>query len=175
MVASTNICIKYSPLTYWGRDKMDAIFQTPFSNGWSWIKMYVCVCVCVWRGWGLGLGLVGVCRCDCQVMEWLIRVGIHIPNIMVTSSNGNIFRVTGPLCGKFTGDRWIPGQWGRTLMLSLICAWNNCNAITWIVISNSLDIDFIHGDIHGWSCKKIKCLSKQFIITRKPTRHDGRL
>ena len=28
--------------------------------------------------------------------------------IMMTSSNGNIFRVTGPLCGEFTGDRWIP-------------------------------------------------------------------
>ena len=27
---------------------------------------------------------------------------------MMTSSNGNIFRVTGPLCGEFTGDRWIP-------------------------------------------------------------------
>ena len=29
-------------------------------------------------------------------------------NTMMTSSNGNIFRVTGPLCGEFTGDRWIP-------------------------------------------------------------------
>ena len=28
--------------------------------------------------------------------------------VMVTSSNGNIFRVTGPLCGEFTGGRWIP-------------------------------------------------------------------
>ena len=27
--------------------------------------------------------------------------------IMMTSSNGNIFRVTGPLCGEFTGHRWI--------------------------------------------------------------------
>ena len=27
---------------------------------------------------------------------------------MVTSSNGNIFRVTGPLCGEFTGHQWIP-------------------------------------------------------------------
>ena len=27
---------------------------------------------------------------------------------MMTSLNGNIFRVTGPLCGEFTGDRWIP-------------------------------------------------------------------
>ena len=27
---------------------------------------------------------------------------------MMTSSNGSIFRVTGPLCGDFTGHRWIP-------------------------------------------------------------------
>ena len=26
----------------------------------------------------------------------------------MTSSNGNIFRVTGPLCREFTGHRWIP-------------------------------------------------------------------
>ena len=26
----------------------------------------------------------------------------------MTSSNGNIFRGTGPLCGEFTGHRWIP-------------------------------------------------------------------
>ena len=28
--------------------------------------------------------------------------------VMMTSSNGSIFRVTGPLCGEFTGHRWIP-------------------------------------------------------------------
>ena len=28
--------------------------------------------------------------------------------IMMTSSNGNIFHVTGHLCGEFTGPRWIP-------------------------------------------------------------------
>ena len=27
---------------------------------------------------------------------------------MMTSSNGNIFRVTGHLCGEFIGHRWIP-------------------------------------------------------------------
>ena len=27
---------------------------------------------------------------------------------MMTSSNGNVFCVTGPLCGEFTGQRWIP-------------------------------------------------------------------
>ena len=26
----------------------------------------------------------------------------------MASSNGNIFRVTGPLCGEFTGYRWLP-------------------------------------------------------------------
>ena len=29
-------------------------------------------------------------------------------NFMMTSSNGNIFRFTGHLCGEFTGHRWIP-------------------------------------------------------------------
>ena len=53
---------------------------------------------------------------------------------MITSSNGNIFRVTGPLCGEFTGVRGIPrspvnspnkGQWRGALMFSLICIWIN--------------------------------------------------
>ena len=29
---------------------------------------------------------------------------------MMTSSNGNIFRVTGPLCGEFTGPGEFPPQ-----------------------------------------------------------------
>ena len=29
-----------SELTHWGRDKMAAIFQTTFSNAFSWIKMF---------------------------------------------------------------------------------------------------------------------------------------
>ena len=70
---------------------------------------------------------------------------------MMTSSNGNISRVTGPLCGEFTGHRWIPrtkasdaelwcfydlrlnkqlnkqsrGWWFETLSCSL---WRHCNA-----------------------------------------------
>ena len=42
---------------------------------------------------------------------------------MMTSSNGNIFRVTGLLCGEFTGDRWIPRTKGSDA--ELICAWIN--------------------------------------------------
>ena len=45
---------------------------------------------------------------------------------MMTSSNGNIFRVTGLLCGN-RGPVNSPhkGQWRRALMFSLICAWIN--------------------------------------------------
>ena len=65
----------------------------------------------------------------------------------MTSSNGNIFRVTGPLCSEFTDPRWIPftkasdaelidlrlnkqlnkqsqGWWFETLSRSL---WRHCN------------------------------------------------
>ena len=46
--------------------------------------------------------------------------------------------------------------WWRHNRLLMTSQWpDNCDAITWIVISNSLDIDFIHGDIHGRSCKKL--------------------
>ena len=31
-----------------------------------------------------------------------------LPSSMMRPSNGNIFRVTSPLCGEFTGHRWIP-------------------------------------------------------------------
>ena len=47
---------------------------------------------------------------------------------VMTSSNGNIFRVTGPLCREFTGHRWIPhhkSQWRGALIFSLICFWIN--------------------------------------------------
>ena len=42
---------------------------------------------------------------------------------MMTSSNGNIFRVTGHFCAKFTGFRKFhhKGQWRGALMFSLIC------------------------------------------------------
>ena len=42
---------------------------------------------------------------------------------MMASTNGNIFRVTGPLCGEFAGHRWIPPPRKVTRMFSLTCAW----------------------------------------------------
>ena len=43
---------------------------------------------------------------------------------MMTSSNGNIFRVTGPLCGEFTGHRWIPHT--KASDAELWCFFFNC-------------------------------------------------
>ena len=34
------LCLFIVTLTHWGRDKMAAIFQTTFSDGFSWMKMY---------------------------------------------------------------------------------------------------------------------------------------
>ena len=54
--------------------------------------------------------------------------------IMMTSSNGNIFRVTGHLCGEFTGLRWIPRTKASDAELwCFLWAWindwvNNCEA-----------------------------------------------
>ena len=46
---------------------------------------------------------------------------------MMTSSNGNIFRVTSPLCGEFTGPGEFPAQrpMKRIFDVSLICAWES--------------------------------------------------
>ena len=41
----------------------------------------------------------------------------------MTSSNENLFRITGDLCREFTGHH--RGQWRGALMFSLICSWTN--------------------------------------------------
>ena len=45
---------------------------------------------------------------------------------MTASSNGIIFRITGPLCGEFTGhpvNSPHKGQWRGAWMFSFICGW----------------------------------------------------
>ena len=47
---------------------------------------------------------------------------------VMTSSNRNIFRVTGPLCGEFIGHRWIPRTKASDVQLwcfFFICHWTN--------------------------------------------------
>ena len=52
------------------------------------------------------LRLVDRCNASHQQL-WCILLSNFQPS-MLTSSNGNIFRVTGHLCGEFAGPRWIP-------------------------------------------------------------------
>ena len=44
---------------------------------------------------------------------------------MMTSSNGNIFRVTGLLCGEFTGHRWITRTKASDAEFHDFCAFTN--------------------------------------------------
>ena len=49
---------------------------------------------------------------------------------MMTSSNGNIFRVTGPLCGEFTchrHKRLVTQSWGRWFETPSCLLWRHCN------------------------------------------------
>ena len=49
---------------------------------------------------------------------------VYLPIFMMISSNGNKFRVTGLLCGEFTGHRSPHKcQWRGALIFSLICVW----------------------------------------------------
>ena len=56
----------------------------------------------------------------------MVPAALH-ENVMMTSSNGNIFRDSGHLCGEFTGPGEFPhkDQWRGALIFSLICVWIN--------------------------------------------------
>ena len=62
--------------------------------------------------------------CGCKTPQRISDISVIYRNTM-TSSNGNIFRVTGPLCWEFTGPGELPTQRPVTRMLSLICVWIN--------------------------------------------------
>ena len=64
---------------------------------------------------------------------------------MMTQWNGNIFRVTGPLCGEFTGHRWIPltkASDAEFWCFFLICAWMNS------LVNNHEAVDLRHHRTH---------------------------
>ena len=95
---------------------------------------------------------------------------------MMTSSNGSIFRVTGPLCGEFTGPGEFPtqrpvtqsfdgffylrlnkrlskqpwGWWFETLSWSL---WRHCNAHYWPIVRETRRsrVDYRHEGPVIWS------------------------
>ena len=68
------------------------------------------------------MNMVPILLCNCSMFRerWRSPISCRIALLMMTSSNGNIFRVTGHLCGEFTGLH--KGQWRGALMFALICA-----------------------------------------------------
>ena len=60
--------------------------------------------------WGDGTGDWCECRILANHNHVLAATVMIYFAYMMASSNGNIFRVTGPLCGEFTGHRWISSK-----------------------------------------------------------------
>ena len=105
--------------------------------------------------------------CNRLKFGWYYLIAKHIWNqytkkvycfiLMMTSSNGNIFRVTGPLCGEFTGPGEFPTQrpvtrsfnvffdlllnkrlskqpWGWWFETPSWSLWRQCNGIAFIAL-----------------------------------------
>ena len=96
---------------YWACDYLSLL-------GFEWATMLPTITSRAVQVFGIMMPCHGfVCRSDHPAAvkySWKLRVKQTVPrydkntiNIM-TSSNGNIFRVTGPLCAEFTGPWWMP-------------------------------------------------------------------
>ena len=72
---------------------------------YHWFRIDRCFIAVLWFNMTV-IGHMGF-RIGCRQDVLLWRDRDLNTNRMMTSSNGNIFRVTGPLCGEFTGHRWI--------------------------------------------------------------------
>ena len=73
----------------------------------------------------IGIGESRVRSVDVGIMDHDVWAAL---TVMITSSNGNIFHVTGPLCGEFTSHQWITHTKASDTVLwffSWICAWIN--------------------------------------------------
>ena len=77
---------------------MDKQFQFTLYNGCGYLSI-------------LGLKLYPDSKRGPEILHrWYCAGSTRTDLFMMTSSNRSIFRVTGPLCGEFTGPRWIPPQ-----------------------------------------------------------------
>ena len=72
-------------------------------NCWSMCSISPCPSGLLHRQWGI----VWFLQCQWSDLEGYGSTDRYRSNMM-TSSNGNIFHVTGPLWGKSTDHRWIP-------------------------------------------------------------------
>ena len=113
----------YLGLEKWSQAWMESLLtlyvQRCFEETWRYVYIIYHIWKLRWCRWmklflmkGKGAFILWSpshgCRWPCDTWNWgIINQGIELVTMM-TSSNGNIFRVTGHLCGEFTGPRWIP-------------------------------------------------------------------
>ena len=79
---------------------------------------------------------------------------------MMMSSNGNSFRVSGPLCGEFTGHRWIPltkASKAELWFFSLICTLNEQSWDWWFETPSPSLWRHCNGDGVLMSCRCTSC------------------
>ena len=80
------------------------IFWRPIKSRW---EFYLAVFLPLATGQLLPFPHAMATQVLCHV-QTIAVITISKSDDMMSSSNGNIFRVTGHLCGEFTGLRWIP-------------------------------------------------------------------
>ena len=103
------------PVTRWFDDLFDLCLNIRLSKQWrSW--WFETPSHPLWRHCDVQTSMWLVCACRLlHSLKWkyLLKENTLVCRrplfqVMMTSSNGNIFRVTGLLCGEFTCHRWIP-------------------------------------------------------------------
>ena len=100
----SKFCVKFQRTTL----KFHPKFWTHAPQNMHFTVLYFCV----WVTTSLNCDVISLGETD----PWSSKIsatGLSPQNtraIMMTSSNGNIFRVTGPLCGEFTGPGEFPTQ-----------------------------------------------------------------
>ena len=117
-------------ICYWKMCQYPLNMDMHILDIWLWHCSYFVRC---WP-WNLLLeqqsprhGYRGQClksRCD-AIADVISTKATFSEIFMMTSSNGNIFRVTGHLCGEFAGPRWFPHTKASNVELwcfSLVCA-----------------------------------------------------
>ena len=98
----SNICVlsfrlpNSGPIIHVWDIKGGVLLAWYFARLMAWLSIYIVLMVdgSLWSPRAAGL--------------WYSLLDSQNKLSMMTSSNRNIFRVTDPLCGEFTGHRWIP-------------------------------------------------------------------
>ena len=101
---------------------------------WVWEFVFLGQCVCHGREHEIliEIPLFSIKKMHLKMFANCRPLCLGLNVVMMTSLNGNIFRVTSPLCGKLSGHRLIhwscvnsphKDKWHGALVFSLICAW----------------------------------------------------